>query len=82
MAKWNRDKRPNNDLQSITQKTIDQAIRIPLKTGVNSGAPEGYAVPAPMLLKFAVMWLWRTNKVHTVVSFIFAGVNFRRFVET
>jgi hypothetical protein len=61
MAEWNRDKRPNIDLQSITQKTIDQAIGISLKTGVNSGAPEGYAVHAPNASK-----IWRyvvvTNK--------------------
>jgi len=30
----------NNDLQNITQKTKDRATRIPLKSGVNSGAPE------------------------------------------
>ena len=36
------------DLQSIRQKTRDRATRTPLKTGVNSGTPEGYeAVPAP-----------------------------------
>ena len=38
-------KTTNNDLQNITQKTKDQAT--PLKTGVNSGAPEGSEVPAP-----------------------------------
>ena len=42
-------KRTNNDLQNITQKTKDRATRTPLKTGegVNSGAPECLAVPAP-----------------------------------
>jgi hypothetical protein len=43
--KKNRDKRTNNDLQSIARKTKDQGTRTPFKTGVNSGAPEGKAVP-------------------------------------
>ena len=30
-----------NNLQNTTQKTKDRATRIPLKPGVNSGAPEG-----------------------------------------
>jgi hypothetical protein len=34
-------KRTNNDLEIITQKTKDRARRTSLKTGVNSGAPEG-----------------------------------------
>ena len=29
-------------------KTKDRATRTPLNTGVNLGAPEGYAVPAPL----------------------------------
>jgi len=28
-------------MQNITQKTRDRATRSPLKTGVNSGVPEG-----------------------------------------
>ena len=36
-----RDRRPNNNLQNTTQKTKDRVTRTPLKTGVNSGAPEG-----------------------------------------
>jgi hypothetical protein len=36
-----KDKRTNNDLQNISYKTKDRVTRIPLKTGVNSGAPEG-----------------------------------------
>ena len=31
----------NNDLQNITQKTKDRAMRTPLKHVVNSGPPEG-----------------------------------------
>jgi hypothetical protein len=33
-------KMTNNDLQNATQKNEDWATRIPLKPGVNSGAPE------------------------------------------
>ena len=44
MAKGKRD---NNNLQNNTHKTKDRATRPPLKTGVNAGAPEGLAVPAP-----------------------------------
>ena len=33
MAKQKKDKRTNNDLQNITQKTKDRAPRTPLKTG-------------------------------------------------
>jgi hypothetical protein len=38
-----KDKRTNNDLQSIAQKTIykDWPTQPHLKPGVNSGAPEG-----------------------------------------
>jgi len=42
-----KNKRTNNDLQNITQKTKDQATRTPLKTRVNSCSSEGNAVPAP-----------------------------------
>jgi hypothetical protein len=35
----------NNDIQNITHKTRDRATRIPLEQIVNSGAPEGLAVP-------------------------------------
>ena len=38
----------NNDLQNNTQKTRDLVTRIPLKLGMNSGAPERYAVPAQL----------------------------------
>jgi len=40
----------DNDLQNTTQKTDDRATRTPLKTGVNLGAPEGLAVPAPLVI--------------------------------
>ena len=32
-----------------THKTKDRVTRTQLKTGVNSGAPEGRAVPAPLV---------------------------------
>jgi len=42
---WPKDKKrkkgQNNDLQNITQKTKDRAMRTPLKHVVNSGPPEG-----------------------------------------
>ena len=41
MAKRKKDKRTNNDKQSITQQTNDRATRTPLKIGVTSSAPEG-----------------------------------------
>jgi hypothetical protein len=40
------DKRTNYDQQNTTQKTKDRATRTSLNTEVNSGAPEGLAVPA------------------------------------
>jgi hypothetical protein len=51
------------DLQSIRQKTRDRATRTPLKTGVNSGTPEGYeAVPAPHVTS-AVLLSNDTNSI-------------------
>ena len=44
-----KDKRTNNDLQNITHKTKDRVTRTPLKQGMDSGAPEGSAVPAPLV---------------------------------
>ena len=40
-------KRTNNDIQNIIQKTEDRETRTPLKTGVNSCVSKGLAVPAP-----------------------------------
>ena len=43
-----KDKGTNNDLQNITQKTEKTEQHEPhLNLGVNSGTPEGWAVPAP-----------------------------------
>jgi hypothetical protein len=32
-----------------THKTKDRVTLTPLKTGMNSGAPEGWVVPAPLV---------------------------------
>ena len=48
MAK-KKDKRTNNDRQNTTQETEDRATRTPIKTRVNSCAPEGEAVSAPLV---------------------------------
>ena len=39
-------KRTHNDLQNIHIKTKDRITRTPLKPWVNSGAPEGKAIPS------------------------------------
>ena len=44
-----KEKRTKNDLQNITHKTKDRATQTP---GVNSGAPERYAVLAPHVTPF------------------------------
>ena len=38
---WPKDKKTNNDLRHITQKTNDRATRTQIKTGVNTGGAEG-----------------------------------------
>ena len=48
-----KDKGANNNVQSITHKSKDRVTWTPLKTGVNAGAPEGKAVPAPHVATFA-----------------------------
>jgi hypothetical protein len=48
-------KRTNNDLQNITHKTKDQVARTPLKTRVNSDAPEGKAVPAQLMASIVLL---------------------------
>jgi hypothetical protein len=44
----NKDKKINNNLQNITQKTKDWATWTPLKPVVNSGAPEEFSAPVHM----------------------------------
>ena len=39
----------NNDLPNTTQKTKDREKRTQLKSGVNLGALEEWAVPAPLV---------------------------------
>jgi ribosomal protein L21E len=38
-----------------TYKTKDRVTRTPLKPGVNSGAPEGWAVPAPLVVSVVLI---------------------------
>jgi hypothetical protein len=42
-------KRTNNDFTKHTYKTKDRVTRTPLKPGVNSGVPEGWVIPAPLV---------------------------------
>ena len=58
-------KMTNNDLQNATQKNEDWATRIPLKPGVNSGAPERYAFPAP-LVALEILLKWFINIITTI----------------
>ena len=50
-AKWPKEKVQKDKQLSTkhTYKTKDRVTRTPLKPGVNSGAPEGKAVPAPLV---------------------------------
>jgi hypothetical protein len=48
MAK-KKDIRINNDLQNIHMKLKDQVTRSSLKQGVNSGVPDGKAIPVPLV---------------------------------
>jgi hypothetical protein len=57
MVKIKKDKGKNNDRLTITQKTKDRATRTSLNSEVNSGAPEGYAVPAPHVVVFVLLLL-------------------------
>jgi hypothetical protein len=50
----------DSDLQNTTHKPKHRAIRTPLKPGVNSGAPEGIAVSAPLVTP-VVLLLSDTN---------------------
>jgi hypothetical protein len=46
-----KDKGTNNDLQSTTHKAKYRVTRTPLNTRVNSYTPEGYSVPAALVVK-------------------------------
>ena len=69
-----------NDVQNTTQKTKDQATRTPLKTGGgNSGAPEGKAVPAPLVAPIYVVFYLYTCFKHNILntlSNMFDGYNY------
>jgi len=65
MAKRQKDKRTNNYLQNITQKTKDRATRTPKKPSVNSDAPEGQAVPAPLVTHPVVSHEWGNDREQT-----------------
>ena len=58
-TQWPKEKvqKTNNDLQNITIKTEDQVTETPLKPRVNSGAPEGYSVPAPLVAHVVLILL-------------------------
>jgi hypothetical protein len=55
--KKKKDKRTNNDLQNITQKTKDRATRPHLKPGSNSGSPGGFDVPWSIYGLFSIKHL-------------------------
>jgi hypothetical protein len=63
-----------NDLQNI-HKTKDRVTRTPLKTGENSGTPEGWAVPAPLVAPVVLIRLLfgidtSTSLGHIVITYI------------
>jgi hypothetical protein len=50
-TQWPKEKVQKDKQRSTkhTYKTKDRVTRTPLKTGLNPGAPEGWAVPAPLV---------------------------------
>jgi len=50
-TQWPKEKVQKDKQRSTrhTYKTKDRITRTPLKPGMNSDAPEGYAVPAPLV---------------------------------
>ena len=49
MAKRKKGEKDKQRSTKHPHKTKDRVTRTSLKTGVNSGAPEGLAVPAPLV---------------------------------
>jgi hypothetical protein len=47
-----------------TYKTKDRVTRTPLKPGVNSGAPEGFAIPAPLMTPIQVIFVLIFSYLH------------------
>ena len=66
---WLKETEPNNDLQNTTEKTKDWATRTPLKTGVNSGASEGLAIPAPDSIGIRRVTLVTNPKIIILIVF-------------
>ena len=50
-TQWPKEKAQKDKQRSTkrTHKTKDRVTRTPLKPGMNSGSPEWYAVPAPLV---------------------------------
>ena len=50
-SQWQKEKVQNDKQRSTkhTHKTKDRVTRTPLKTGSESGAPEWFAVPVPLV---------------------------------
>jgi hypothetical protein len=58
-TQWPKEKVQKDKERSTnhTHKTKDRVTRTPLKTGVNSAASEGCAVPAPLVVPVVLIWL-------------------------
>ena len=58
-TQWPKEKVQKDKQRSTnhTHKTKDQVTRTPLKTGVNSGSPEGLIVPAPLVAPVVLIQL-------------------------
>ena len=58
-TQWSKEKVEKDTQRSTrqnTNKTKDRVIRTPLKTGVNSGAPESSEVPAPLVRNALIVY--------------------------
>jgi septum formation inhibitor MinC len=47
-----------------THKTKDRVTRIPLKSGVNTGAPKGSVVLAPLVAPVSLMYKWDCSLIN------------------
>jgi len=77
MDKRKKDKRTNNDLQNITQKTKDRATRPHIKPGSNSGSPGGFDVPVPLMTPVVLL----LNVYYNTITKIDLINSFRCFIE-
>ena len=57
MAKRKRTKRHAMIYKTLQKKPKDRATRTPLEPGVTAGAPERYAVPAPLVIPVVFLYL-------------------------